>query len=77
MANSNQSWFQKYWKQLLLVLGVVFLVFYVAVFAGVWADRNYKTNFWPNFFQWSAIIVGGGMVVAWAISWFGQKKRGR
>ena len=74
MAN-EKTWFQRYWKQLLLVITVVFLVFYVAAFAGVWGDRNYKTNFWPGFFKWSAIVVGGTMVVAWAISWFGQNKR--
>lgn len=76
MAN-EKSWFEKHWKTLLIALVAVFLVFYVAAFHDVWADRNYKTNFWPNFFKWSGIIVGGGMAVAWAISWFGQNKRGR
>lgn len=72
----NRTWFQKYWKQLLLILAAVFIVFYVAVFAGVWGDRNYKTNFWPGFFKWSAIVIGGGMFVIWAISWMagGNKK---
>lgn len=75
MSLQNKSWFSKYWKQLLGVLAVVFLVFYVAAFAGVWADRNYKTNFWPNFFMWSAIVIGGGMFVGWAISYFGKGRR--
>ena len=74
MAN-EKTFFQKYWKQVLLVLAVVFLVFYVAVFSGVWGDRNYKGNFWPGFFQWSAIIIGGGMLVVWAIGYFGKWKR--
>jgi hypothetical protein len=74
MAN-EKTWFQKHWKSLLIALTAIFLVFYVAAFSGVWADRNYKTNFWPGFFMWSAIVIGGGMVVAWAISWFGQNKR--
>lgn len=75
MENKNKTWFQKFWKQLLLVLVVTFLVFYVAAFNQVWADRNYKTNFWPHFFTWSAIIIGGGMFVVWAIGFFGKPRK--
>lgn len=73
MTNGNKTWFQKYWKTLLLVLAAAFAVFYVAVFSGVWADRNYKTNFWPEFFMWSGIIIGGGMFAGWAISYFRKR----
>jgi uncharacterized membrane protein len=72
---NEKTWFQKYWKTLLVVLVVIFLVFYVSAFSGVWADRNYKTNFWPNFFMWSAIIIGGGMFVGWVIGWIGQNRK--
>lgn len=71
----NKSWFQKHWKQILLLLVAIFTVFYVTVFSGVWADRNYKTDFWPDFFKWSAIVIGGGMFVVWLISWLGNRKR--
>lgn len=74
MAN-EKSWFQKYWKDLLLVVTLVFVVFYVAVFAGVWGDRNYKTDFWPDFFKWSGIILGVGIIAGWAIAWAGQNKK--
>lgn len=74
--NDNRSFFQRNWKQLLLALTAIFIVFYVAVFASVWGDRNYKTDFWPDFFKWSAIVIGGGMFVIWLISWIaGGRKR--
>lgn len=75
MANEKKTWLQKYWKDLLLTFTVAFVVFYVAVFSGVWADRNYKTDFWPNFFKWSGIILGVAIVVGWVVSWTSQNKR--
>lgn len=75
MENQNKSWFSKYWKQALLVLVVIFAVFYVTVFSGVWGDRNYKTDFWPDFFKWSAIIIGGGMFTIWAIGFIGKGRK--
>jgi hypothetical protein len=75
MANENKSWLQKYWKDLMLAITLVFVVFYVAVFSGVWADRNYKTDFWPNFFKWSGIILGAAIVVGWVIGYNSQNKR--
>jgi succinate dehydrogenase hydrophobic anchor subunit len=74
MAN-EKSWFQKYWKDLLKVVTAVFVVFYVSVFAGVWGDRNYSSDFWPNFFKWSAIILGIVLLAGWAVLWAGQNKR--
>lgn len=75
MSNEKKTWLQKYWKDLLLTITVAFVVFYVAVFSGVWADRNYKTDFWPNFFKWSGIILGVAIVVGWVIGWTSQNKR--
>ena len=75
MSNENKSWFQKYWKDLLKVVTAIFLVFYVAVFSGVWADRNYETNFWPNFFEYSGYIVGVGLLILWIIAWTKKGKR--
>lgn len=74
MANENKTWLQKYWKDLLLVITLVFVVFYVAVFHSVWADRNYKSAFWPDFFKWSGIILGVAIVAGWVIGWNYQKK---
>lgn len=75
MANENKSWLQKYWKDLLLTITIVFVVFYVAVFSGVWADRNYKTDFWPDFFKWSGIILGVAIFVGWVIGWNSQNRK--
>lgn len=73
---SNQkSWFQKYWKDLLLTITVGFVVFYVAVFSGVWADRNYKSDFWPNFFKWSGIVLGIAIVCGWIYGWTTLNRR--
>ena len=60
---------------MLLVITLVFVVFYVAVFAGVWADRNYRTDFWPNFFKWSGIILGVAILAGWVIGWTTQNRR--
>jgi len=73
--SENKSWLQKYWKDLLLVITLVFVVFYVAVFSGVWADRNYKTDFWPNFFKWSGIVLGVGILIGWVVAWIGQNRK--
>lgn len=73
--SENKSWLQKYWKDLLLTITVVFVVFYVAVFSGVWADRNYKTDFWPNFFKWTGIILGVAILIGWAIGFTSQNKK--
>lgn len=69
--------FKKYWKDTLLVITVVFLVFYVAVFSGVWADRNYKNDFWPDFFMWSGIIIGIAICVCWVIGWVSQNRKSK
>lgn len=69
MTTEKKSWFGKYWKDLLKVLTAVFAVFYVSVFAGVWGDRNYKTNFWPDFFLYSAIGIGLLLFIGWIIMW--------
>jgi uncharacterized membrane protein len=76
MAN-EKSWFQKYWKDLLLVITLVFVVFYVTVFAGVWGDRNYKSDFWPDFFKWTGIILGIAIVAGWIVGWIKQDKKRR
>jgi len=75
MANEKKTWLQKYWKDLLLTITVVFVVFYVAVFSGVWADRNYKSDFWPNFFKWTGIILGVLILAGWVIGWTSENKR--
>jgi protein-S-isoprenylcysteine O-methyltransferase Ste14 len=75
MANEKKTWLQKYWKDLLLTITVVFVVFYVAVFSGVWADRNYKTDFWPNFFKWTGIILGILILAGWVVGWASQNRR--
>lgn len=77
MANENKSWLQKYWKDLLLTITIAFVVFYVAVFSSVWADRNYKTDFWPNFFKWTGIILGVAICVGWVVGWVKQDKKPR
>lgn len=77
MSNEKKTWLQKYWKDLLLTITVAFVVFYVAVFSGVWADRNYNTDFWPNFFKWSGIILGVAIVVGWVVGWTSQDKNRR
>jgi protein-S-isoprenylcysteine O-methyltransferase Ste14 len=77
MANEKKTWLQKYWKDLLLTITVVFVVFYVAVFSGVWADRNYKTDFWPNFFKWTGIILGILILAGWVVGWTSQNRRNR
>jgi hypothetical protein len=75
MANESKTFFERFWKQILGVITVVFLVFYVAVFSSVWGDRNYASDFWPDFFKWSAIVIGGGMAIIWAIGYFGKRKK--
>ena len=70
----KKSWLAENWKDLLKVITVAFLVFYVAVFAGVWADRNYKTDFWPDFFKWTGISVGVILVVAWVMFWSNTRR---
>lgn len=75
MSTENKSWLRKYWKDLLLVITVAFVVFYVAVFSGVWADRNYKTDFWPNFFMVSGIVLGVAIIAGWVIGFTSQNKR--
>lgn len=75
MSNENKTWLQKYWKDLMLVITITFVVFYVAVFSSVWSDRNYKNDFWPDFFKWSAIILGIAIVAGWCFAWFGGKKK--
>lgn len=73
--SENKSWLQKNWKDLLLVITVTFVVFYVAVFSGVWADRNYKSDFWPNFFMVSGIVLGVAIIAGWVIGFTSQNKR--
>lgn len=73
--SENKSWLQKNWKDLLLVVTVTFVVFYVAVFSGVWADRNYKSDFWPNFFMVSGIVLGVAIIAGWVIGFTSQNKR--
>lgn len=73
--SEQKSWLAKYWKDLLLTITVVFVVFYVAVFSGVWADRNYKSDFWPNFFKWTGIILGVAILAGWVIGFTTQNKR--
>lgn len=75
MSNESKSWIKKHWKSLLGTITVVFVVFYVAVFASVWHDRNYESDFWPNFFKWTGIILGVALFVAWVIGWTSQNKR--
>lgn len=75
MSTEKKSWLRKYWKDLLLVITVAFVVFYVAVFSGVWADRNYKTDFWPNFFMVSGIVLGVAIIAGWVIGFASQNKR--
>jgi MFS-type transporter involved in bile tolerance (Atg22 family) len=75
MSNEKKSWLQRNWKDLMLTITVTFVVFYVAVFSGVWADRNYKTDFWPNFFMWTGIILGIAIVVGWVVGWVKQDKK--
>jgi hypothetical protein len=75
MSNENKSWLSRNWKDLLLVITVTFVVFYVAVFSGVWADRNYKTDFWPDFFKWSGIILGVAILVGWVVGWTSQNRK--
>lgn len=75
MSTEKKSWLAKYWKDLLLVITVTFVVFYVAVFSGVWADRNYKTDFWPNFFMVSGIVLGVGILAGWIIGFTTQNRK--
>lgn len=75
MANEKKTWLQKYWKDLLLAITLVFVAFYVAVFSGVWADRNYKTDFWPNFFKWTGIVLGIAIVAGWIVGFIKQGRR--
>lgn len=75
MANENKSWWQKHWKDALLAITVGFVVFYVAVFASVWHDRNYKSDFWPDFFLWTGICLGAAIIIGWLIGWNSQNKR--
>lgn len=74
MAN-EKSWWQKHWKSLMIVVTVTFAVFYVAVFASVWHDRNYKSDFWPNFFLVSGVIVGLAIIAGWVYGWTTQNRR--
>ena len=75
MTTQKKSWLGKYWKDLLKVVTAIFLVIYVAALSGVWADRNYSSNFWPNFFEYSGYIIGGLLLIGWVVLWTGQKKR--
>jgi hypothetical protein len=69
------NWFKKYWKDLLYTVTAIFAVFYVTVFAGVWGDRNYESNFWPNFFTVSGIVVGAVLIVGWVILWTSKRNK--
>lgn len=62
-------------KDALKVVTAIFLVFYAAAFAWVWADRDYKSDFWPNFFMYSGIVVLVVLIVAWAIAWNSNKRK--
>ena len=75
MVTEKKSWFAKYWKDLLKVITAVFLVGYAAVWAFVWADRNYKNNFWSDFFEYSGYAVGVLLLIGWVILWASQKKK--
>lgn len=75
MADNKKSWLSENWKDLLLTITVTFVVFYVAVFSGVWADRNYKSDFWPDFFKWTGIILGVLICIGWAVGWIKQKNK--
>jgi hypothetical protein len=68
---------RRYRRDILIAITAVFLVFYVAAFSGVWGDRNYKTNFWPNFFEYSGYVVGVLLLTGWAIWWFGGNSKKR
>jgi uncharacterized membrane protein len=74
MATQKKSWLKENWKDLMLVITVAFLIFYVAVFSGVWADRDYKSNFWPNFFMVTGIVIGVGICVGWVIGFRSQRR---
>lgn len=75
MSNEKQSFWKRYGKDILKTATAVYLVFYVAVFAWVWSDRNYNSDFWPDFFLYSGIAFGVLIIVGWAIGWAGQNRR--
>lgn len=77
MSTEKKSWLSKYWKDLLLVITVAFVVFYVSVFSSVWHDRNYKSDFWPNYFKWTGIALGVAIVIGWVVGYVKQDERSR
>lgn len=63
-------------RDILILITAIFLVGYAAVFSGVWADRNYNSNFWPNFFEYSGYVVAVGLLILWCVFWFsGNNKK--
>lgn len=72
---SNNSWFKRNLKDILITATLIFLVFYASTFAWVWADRNYKSDFWPNFFMYSGIVVLVVLIIGWAILWNSNKRK--
>lgn len=60
-------------KDILLTITGIFLVFFVAVFGWVWADRNYKSDFWPNFWYWCIGIAAAVILFFWLRYWSRKK----
>lgn len=60
---------RRFTRDILIAITAIFLVGYVAVFSGVWSDRNYNSNFWPNFFEYSGYVVGAALLIGWIIWW--------
>lgn len=70
----QKSWFRRNLKGLLIIATAIFLVFYASVFAWVWADRNYKNNFWSDFFTYSGVVVLVALLGGWAYLWASDRR---
>lgn len=66
---------RRFKRDILIAITAIFLVGYVAVFSSVWSDRNYNSDYWPNFFEYSGYVVGVGLLVGWIIFWTSGKNK--
>jgi hypothetical protein len=63
-----------HFKDILLIVTAIFLVFFVAVFAWVWTDRNYAAGSpWPTIWTIAGIVVAVSLLGLWLYYWLFKK----
>jgi uncharacterized BrkB/YihY/UPF0761 family membrane protein len=70
---TRSEWWKKYWKQVLTLVGAIFIVV-SAVSGEGWSDYAEK-GFWQNtWLVWQVVCIVA-IVVFWSIHWFGKPKK--